>query len=225
MKGLIFDMDGVLIDSSQSYDRTIKETVRFFTNGTIVQKEIESIRLEGGFNNDWDLCDALLQRRGFYLSKQAIIDRFQLTYREYFYKDEQWLLRSEIIENLKTRYRTGIVSGRPVDEIVQSLERFRMAHCFDCIVGMEDVLKPKPDPEGILIAKSALSIEEGYYIGDTVDDIQASRAAKLQPIAIIKSNLSKRQREKIHQYGAVQIMDNINQITEVINDNREKNNQ
>jgi len=67
---LIFDMDGVLIDVSRSYRRTIQRTIQIYletclgfaknrgswaTNG-----EISLFKSVGGFNNDWDLTSGLL---------------------------------------------------------------------------------------------------------------------------------------------------------------------
>jgi HAD superfamily phosphatase len=67
---LIFDMDGVLIDVSNSYRKTIQKTVHLYLT-TILGLKIDSEKLPldktislfksaGGFNNDWDLTSGLL---------------------------------------------------------------------------------------------------------------------------------------------------------------------
>jgi HAD superfamily phosphatase len=67
---LVFDMDGVLIDVSESYRKTIAKTVQIyletclgFKKGSaplITEEHISSFKMAGGFNNDWDLTSGLL---------------------------------------------------------------------------------------------------------------------------------------------------------------------
>ena len=67
---LVFDMDGVLIDVSESYRKTIAKTVQIyletclgFKKGSaplITGEHIASFKMAGGFNNDWDLTSGLL---------------------------------------------------------------------------------------------------------------------------------------------------------------------
>jgi HAD superfamily hydrolase (TIGR01548 family) len=67
---LIFDMDGVLIDVSRSYRKTIQRTVQIYletclglarSQGTwITNEDISLFKSVGGFNNDWDLTSGLL---------------------------------------------------------------------------------------------------------------------------------------------------------------------
>jgi HAD superfamily phosphatase len=67
---LIFDMDGVLIDVSKSYRKTIQRTTQFYLETClgferkrgdwITNEEISLFKSAGGFNNDWDLTSGLL---------------------------------------------------------------------------------------------------------------------------------------------------------------------
>ena len=66
---LIFDMDGVLIDVSKSYRKTIQRTIQIYLEtclgferarmGWITDEEITLFKSAGGFNNDWDLTSGL----------------------------------------------------------------------------------------------------------------------------------------------------------------------
>ncbi|HSB03897.1 MAG TPA: HAD family hydrolase [Thermodesulfobacteriota bacterium] len=70
---LIFDMDGVLIDVSKSYRKTIQKTVQIYlatclgmkgcSQKLALDEAISFFKSAGGFNNDWDLTSGLL----FYL--------------------------------------------------------------------------------------------------------------------------------------------------------------
>jgi HAD superfamily hydrolase (TIGR01548 family) len=67
---LLFDMDGVLIDVSKSYRRTIQKTVDLYLETCLgfrrererwsLDEAISLLKSAGGFNNDWDLTRALL---------------------------------------------------------------------------------------------------------------------------------------------------------------------
>ncbi len=67
---LIFDMDGVLIDVSGSYRKTIQKTVQIYLSSClgfdlkgknpVDEREISLFKMAGGFNNDWDLTSGLI---------------------------------------------------------------------------------------------------------------------------------------------------------------------
>lgn len=58
MKGIIFDMDGVLLDLRGSYYKTIYETVKAFTRNREIKeaeinKMIDYLKNLKGFNCEW----------------------------------------------------------------------------------------------------------------------------------------------------------------------------
>lgn len=64
---LIFDMDGVLIDVSQSYRKTIQQTIHIYLQhclglkaDPVSSEAISLFKSAGGFNNDWDLTAGFL---------------------------------------------------------------------------------------------------------------------------------------------------------------------
>ncbi len=50
---LVFDMDGVLVDVTESYRETIRQTVRYFTGQEIGNERIQDLKNAGGWTNDW----------------------------------------------------------------------------------------------------------------------------------------------------------------------------
>jgi HAD superfamily hydrolase (TIGR01548 family) len=56
--GVIFDIDGVLVDVRRSYRRAIVETVAREHDAEIDQALIDRFKRAGRFNNDWDLTTA-----------------------------------------------------------------------------------------------------------------------------------------------------------------------
>jgi len=77
---VVLDIDGVLVDVSDSYRRAIVEAVERVYGETIAQPAIQQFKDAGGFTNDWDLTDAvalyvLAGREGFPLSVETFTDR------------------------------------------------------------------------------------------------------------------------------------------------------
>ena len=54
---VVLDVDGVLVDESDSYRRAIIETIERRHGTTIERETIQRFKEAGGFNNDWELTD------------------------------------------------------------------------------------------------------------------------------------------------------------------------
>ena len=61
---LVFDMDGVLVDVSESYRETIQRTVEHFTGEKITRDKIQDWKNQGGWNDDWVLSNHLIGLAG-----------------------------------------------------------------------------------------------------------------------------------------------------------------
>ncbi|TDF92991.1 HAD family hydrolase [Paenibacillus piri] len=86
----------------------------------------------------------------------------------------------ELLEQLREAgFRLGIVSSKHRRFIVPELESKSLLQFFECIVGQEDTVKHKPDPEPLLLASSVMGVrpEECVYIGDQPTDVLAARGA------------------------------------------------
>ena len=190
---LLFDMDGVLVDESQSYRKAIEQTAEFFTKTKITQKEVDEIKEKPGYNNDWDATEAIIQNYGFNIPKQKIIDKFQ----EYYLGDnfdglilnEPWLLDTSLLQMISKQYNLGIVTGRPRIEAEFVLEKNNASKYFSILVVMEDVTEGKPDPEGICKALDFFKTKNAVYFGDTINDKLAAEQAKIE-FEIIKNNVN-----------------------------------
>lgn len=95
---------------------------------------------------------------------------------------------AEAVRTLKRRgLALGIVSSKFRYRIEQVMERELLRAEFDVIVGREDVLASKPDPEGLLTAMSALGGVPATtcYIGDSVIDAKSAQRAGTAFIAVL----------------------------------------
>ncbi|MFA5763563.1 MAG: histidinol-phosphate transaminase [archaeon] len=190
---LIFDMDGVLVDVNNSYRIAIKQTAEFFTKKEVTQKEIQSYKEITGYNNDWDLTEAIILSRGKKIPKQEIIDKFQEYYLgknfDGLITKEKWMLDKKILSKLSKKYTLSIFTGRPKIEAEFALKINNTAKYFSLLVGMEDVLKGKPDPEGIYVSLKKLGIINGIYFGDTPNDEIAAKKANVG-YRMVKDNVN-----------------------------------
>ena len=56
---IVLDIDGVLVDVADSYRRAIVESVERRHGRTIDRSDVQRFKDAGGFNNDWDVTDAV----------------------------------------------------------------------------------------------------------------------------------------------------------------------
>jgi HAD superfamily phosphatase len=214
-KAVLFDMDGVLVDVSNSYRLVVKKTLEHFLNCEISPGTIQQYKNRSGLNNDWDLTERILYDYGLKVEKDKIIRVFQRFYLGNNYdgliQQEQWLLSLETLNWICQHFKTGIVTGRPGDEALYTLKRFKVQHFFQVVVVMEDVPRDrgKPDPLGIQLALEKLQVTDGWYLGDTIDDMIAGKKAGLIPIGVVNNKnavMQHHQEELLRKYGAVEVL-------------------
>lgn len=221
---ILFDMDGVLVDVTSSYRKAIQETVRYFSGKKAQLKEIQGLKEKGGFNNDWDLTEAILISRGKNVPRNDIVEKFQELYRgteeqEGFIEKEKWLLSIELLKRLKAKYVLGIVTGRPREEARFVLRKFDIEYLFDVVIAMEDYppQKAKPDPYPINLALKRIGKASAIYVGDSVDDMIAAKRANIRSIGCISPGVSAVQlKELLTKNGATKILDDINDIVQAL---------
>ena len=181
---LIFDMDGVLVEVSESYRETIQQTVEHFTGRRISRETIQEWKNQGGWNDDWRLTQHIIAQSGLQVPLHEVTAQFQKVFRGSGTDDglmlrEQWVARAGVLEELSERFRLAVFTGRPHEEANLTLQRFAPRLVFDPIVAMEHVVNHKPAPDGLLSIAGA-----AFYVGDTVDDARAARAAGIPFIGI-----------------------------------------
>lgn len=216
---ICFDMDGVLIDTSSSYDNAIKATVKEFTGIDVNDTEIKVLRSKGGFNNDWVLSQELVRIHGKNVDLRLITECFQSFYLgkddDGFINNESIMVQQPLMELLQKRQQAiAIVTGRPSNEA--KLGASNLCKSFDVwrsatIVSDDDVKNSKPDPEGILGLQSSLNRKRTWMIGDTPDDMQAAVSSGSVAIGIGLEN-----EQSLLQAGADLVIDSVNQLTTLL---------
>ncbi len=196
---IIFDVDGVLIDVRPSYHKAIYETFSYYTGKTLSQEELLFVKKKAGINNDWESTIVLIlidkgyidkeeainyttnqmaiQQKIFknpYIDYDDLVNRFEAFYKK-FRENEELLLDKGFLNKIKAKYKTAIVTGRPREDLMFSLEFFGIKDYFDMIVDddyTEDKSKRKPSKEALKYAVDRLKpFKSALYLGDTISDL------------------------------------------------------
>ncbi len=223
IEAILFDMDGVLVDVSQSYHYAIKKTAEFFTREEIPFSEIYLFKNKGGYNNDWDCTHAIISAHGKDVHLWEVFDKFQELYLgknfDGFILNETWLMKQRILDSLSHRYQLGIVTGRPRCEAEFVLHKFGNDQYFSTLITLEDTPpgKRKPEPFGILLALQNLKTDKALYLGDSIDDMKAASLAKITPIGVLHSeSQNAKQIDLLKTWGAQAILNSVNDLDEIL---------
>lgn len=211
---LVFDMDGVLVDVTDSYRETIVRTVEHFTGQTISRETIQDYKNQGGWNNDWALSQKICHDLGVDIPYATIVDYFNWLFLEQgLIHRERWLPRDGLLDRLSKKFELAIFTGRTTQEAEITLNREGLRDRF-LLVTANDVEKEKPAPDGLLKIAELRPSKKLLYVGDTVDDARCARAAKV-PFVGIAAEQSPRRAELLELFrteGAIQVLKDINEI-------------
>jgi len=187
---LLFDLDGTLVDSAPD--------LAFAVNQTLIELGLTPFSqdvVRGWVGNG---ANILIQRA---LSGNTEISTSldnSLTSRalEIFYQVYQshncieTRLYNNVLETLialKNRgYRLAIITNKPERFIAPIIDGLGLNNLFELIIGGDTLERRKPDPLPLTYACQQLSvnIDQCVMIGDSKNDIQAAKAAKMQSIAL-----------------------------------------
>ena len=220
---LIFDMDGVLVDVTESYRESICATVKHFTGAEINKALIQDWKNQGGWNDDWRLSQHLIRQAGTEVDLDRVTDYFQSIFHghnghEALILRERWLAREGLFEGLGSRFQLCVFTGRQRWEAELTLQRWAPQLIFAPIVGSDDVERLKPFPDGLIKIRAGSPESEAWYVGDTKDDGLSAQAAGI-PFIGIASPKNPRYEDLVcalKETGAVAVLDDINQLETVL---------
>ncbi len=215
---VIFDMDGVLVDVRPSYHRTIVETVRHFTGRRVSAEEIGRFKARAGFNDDWKLTRTWIRELGKRPNPQEVVAHFQNLYRgenfQGYIRRERWLADRRWLRRLAGGADLAIFTGRLREEAVFTLEHFGVRERFARMVTLDDVRRPKPNPEGLLQLLDGTPRSAVLYVGDSADDALAARRARVPFLAVLHAGAPRRnvRSREMRRLGARAVVESVKEI-------------
>lgn len=180
IKAVLFDMDGVLIDSNDEIEKfwrhwTVTEGLDF-TNETVVKYIHGRTTLET--INELFINSSKPVKEQIY---KAAID-FDMNMRPGLVRDVDEFLKNLIIYSKKI----ALVTSAPKTRAKKILELNSIYNCFTCFVTGDEVIAGKPNPEAYLKAalKMNLHAEECLVFEDSNNGILSALAAGMYVIAV-----------------------------------------
>ncbi len=119
---------------------------------------------------------------------------------------------ADVLRRLKRAgARVGIVTTKYRYRIEEILRKFDIVDQVDLVVGGEDVARPKPDPEGLLLAITRLGLMKSriLYIGDSTIDAETASAAGVDFVGVTTGTTD---RETLAAYPHVRIVDRLEEL-------------
>jgi HAD superfamily hydrolase (TIGR01509 family) len=182
MQAVIFDMDGVIINSEPIHQKTeldalaahglkIENKNLSFLSGATRNAFKKGISEKYDFHPDWDL---LFEHKD-----------------QYFYQLMQDVepipgVLSFIEDLQQNGVKLAIATSGQERSMNFVLDKFNLKTAFGATISASDVTKSKPHPQGFLKAASNLSVypSQCVVIEDSVNGVQAAKAANMYAIAI-----------------------------------------
>jgi HAD superfamily hydrolase (TIGR01509 family) len=180
MSFVIFDLDGVLVDSEQVWDQSRKDVVAEQGGEWTDSATTDML---GMSSKEWPVY--LIEQLGVPLSveeiNEAVVDAMLREYREHLP-----LLPGarEAVARMADAFTLGLASSsnRPIIDVV--LHEMGVTERFKATVSSEEVARGKPAPDVYLQALRRIGAETATAIEDSDAGIRSAHAAGLYVIAI-----------------------------------------
>lgn len=219
---IVFDMDGVLVEVTESYRDTIVATVKHFTGREITNLMIQEYKNSGGFNNDWRLSHQITHDLGVEVDYPVVVEKFKSVFwgngTDGLILREKWIAEAGLLERLQERFGLAIFTGRMPEEVDDTLGRLAPHLRFNPIIRTGDVARGKPAPDGLVRITELVPDRELIYVGDTVDDARTARAAGVRFVGIAARTQPCRGElvRLFKEERALHILESINQLESVL---------
>ena len=219
---IVFDMDGVLAEVTESYREAIVQTVEHFTGQRIERESIQGYKNAGGWNNDWALSQRICAELGAEVEYETVVDHFNEIFignnGDGLIRRESWIPQPGLLERLSVKSGLAVFTGRLRYELDITLSRFAPECAFDPIICADHVVRGKPAPDGLLAIQRMKPGRKLWFVGDTIDDARSASAAGVPFIGVLAEAHSRREELKrlFEQENAIAIIDNVNQIEGVL---------
>jgi beta-phosphoglucomutase len=183
---IIWDLDGVLIDSESMHIQAERETLKEFgIDLTLsVAKKYFGIKLRDYFSD-------ILARYKSPVSLDKLMQHHYATLLRY-YRDKFPLTPGalDVLYALQERYRMAVATSREKQLADIALERFSLFQFFETIVYGEDTIYGKPHPEPFLTVCKRLHTKPhlSIVIEDASSGIQAAKTAGMTGIVRIAAH-------------------------------------
>ncbi|MDO4288986.1 MAG: HAD family phosphatase [Eubacterium sp.] len=189
IKAVIFDMDGVIIDSERDYQQIEIDMYKQLGISMTAQEAQESM---GKVTLEW--WREVIERFGLKASAEALAEAEDKAYLDYLFSDETQKTMcpgvDRLLQALKARgLKTAVASSSLMDGINRVMAIFNLDAYFDLKLSGQQVACGKPAPDIFLRAAELLGVlpEECLVIEDSFSGIKAAKAAGMGCVAYLSA--------------------------------------
>jgi pyrophosphatase PpaX len=172
VKAVLFDMDGVLVDSLDAWCSTFNGALKHFGLKTIPRKE---------FIKDFGAPIEHDVKKYFKGKTVKEVERaYNLKFKQSIKQLRLFPESAAVLKKLERyRIKVGLITNSTRFIVSMILRHFRLKNYFHVIVTMDDVKRRKPAPDMVLKACKVLKVrpKDTILIGDTKNDMIAGRRA------------------------------------------------
>lgn len=181
-KAILFDVDGVIIDSINQYSILLKDLAE--KHGAELYDKETFYKLNLGKKFNYWLKDVIPQ------------ENYEL-FKEEFEEKEIELTQGDLInlitgaKELLTELKNNkimsvLITSKPRDALNKTINKFKLIDLIEYSISGDEVEKFKPDPEGIehVLNKYKLLKEDVLFIGDTIHDYGAAQNSSVEFIGV-----------------------------------------
>jgi len=179
MKAVIFDMDGVIIDSISISDKLLAQTAKRY-GVHLTDRQLHDLHGISG-KGFWEYMKKtynLAKSVEYYVKQYDVEEEIRL------YKDLKPIPGiTELIDDLKKHNMLlALATSASKYRMNKVLELFHMQNTFDALINADDVTHAKPDPEIFLTAAEKLDVkpEDCIVIEDAVNGFIAATNAGMK---------------------------------------------
>jgi len=185
VKAVIFDCDGVMIDTAQANRVYYSRILQNFGRPAVTDEQFAFVHMH-------TVTDSIAYLFPDKATLAAAHDfRKSMDYNQYlkYLTLEPHLV--PLLAKLRPQIKTAIATNR-TDTMNRLLAEFNLDGCFDLVVTSSDVERPKPHPDALLKILNNLDLKpfQTVYIGDSPVDEMAARAAGIPLVAFRNRELS-----------------------------------
>ncbi|MFY0545614.1 HAD family hydrolase [Brevibacillus sp. H7] len=179
IKTILFDFDGTVADTLPIIFHAFRSTFRMFLQQDYSDEQI--VRLFGP--TETVILEQMIPPEK---QEEALRHFFQLYEQEHRLTAETELVRQMLASVQQAGIRMGVVTGKGRRSAEISLRALDLTHFFDVMITGDEVVLPKPHPEGICMAMKQLGAEKETtcFVGDSDADIKAARAACITAVGV-----------------------------------------
>jgi HAD superfamily hydrolase (TIGR01509 family) len=216
IRGIAFDLDGVLIHSTPIHAWAFQEVLRPLGIHDFVYEQWAGMATS-------EVMDRVLAEHGIEMDEAG---RAGLTARKSALARDRMKQKppipegcTDLLRKLSERFSLGLASAASPSSIAQFLELSQSRHLFNVVLSSEDVPRRKPAPDVYALAASRLNLSPSQMI--VVEDAIAGVKAGCEAGAAVWAVLGTASAEELRSAGALYVYNGVLELgNAILNESR-----